>query len=357
MTGSYTDEYIAADDLFSVEHYTSRHLLQQSDALPVENVDDQLEVKQEISAMHMPDVVDKNVIMMGDNDPLVMHGLDAAAHTHEHVHVNSTPFFVVLLTVFAVQGLVWFWSKRRPKSFFVATLIGLWLFPMLISLRFAWWRMLFVWTVFSLVFGILLRMARQKPMNPRTPRYLYSWFYFLHKITNILSIVGYMLFLADFCGLNILLFGDHPKEEREFNSKLRHHQHEAHMHAVHGDADEDVVRMAMEQERDELEALQHNIHHVHFSEIGIYLLFYGLYYGVLARDTAQLCANWISTALGFFNADGFPLRRVPDNICAVCNNALMNHDIGLLDDISDRLNAESNSQEHHHHQQQHLQQV
>jgi len=85
-----------------------------------------------------------------------------------------------------------------------------------------------------------------------------------------------------------------------------------------------------------LDELQHGYHHIHFSDIGIYLLFYGLYYGVLARDTAQLCANWISASLGFFNPSGFPRRRVPDNICAVCNNPLVDHNIGLLDDIKSR---------------------
>ena len=98
-----------------------------------------------------------------------------------------------------------------------------------------------------------------------------------------------------------------------------------------GDAEDEAVKLEMDGEVEELKELSHSFYHIHFADIGIYLLFYGLYYGVLARDTAQLCAESISKALGFFNPSGFPRRRVPTNICAVCNNPLINHDIGLFD--------------------------
>ena len=257
----------------------------------------------------------------------------AHGHTNERVHVNSNSFFFVLLTVIGCQLGIWYWRKNRPRSFFLFTLLGLWLFPIIISIQLRYWRMIFVWSIFSFVCGILVNMSRSRPMNRKTPRYLYSWFYTLYKFTNILSIVGYMLFLADFFGLGILIFGPHPTAEREYRSKLIHHQHEAHLHAIQGDQDLESVKLEMQHERDELHELQHGYHHIHFSDIGIYLLFYGLYYGVLARDTAQLCADWISSALGFFNPSGFPRRRVPTNICAVCNNPLIDHNIGIFNGI------------------------
>merc|ERR1712228_257971 len=177
-------------------------------------------------------------------------------------------------------------------------------------------------------------MSRKKPMHRKTPRFLYSWFYFLYKLTSILSFVGYILFLADFFGFELLIFGPHPAEEREYRNKLIHHQHESHMHIKRGDADLDSVKSEMQREREEINELSHGYSHIHFSDIGIYLLFYGLYYGVLARDTAQLCADWISSSLGFFNPSGFPRRRVPSNICAVCNNVLSDHSVGLFDDVN-----------------------
>lgn len=252
-------------------------------------------------------------------------------HTDEHPHVSSNSFLFVLLTVIGCQLGIWYWRKRHPHSFFLFTLFGLWAFPILISMQLRYWRMIFIWTIFTIIFGVLLKMSRSKPMNRKTPRFLYSWFYFLYKLTNILSIVGYVLFLADFFGLGILIFGPHPDTERQYRNKLMHHQHEQHLHAIAGDNDLESVKEEMKHEREELIELQHGYHHIHFSDIGIYLLFYGLYYGVLARDTAQLCATWISSALGFFNPSGFPRRRVPANICAVCNNPLIDHNIGLFD--------------------------
>ena len=54
----------------------------------------------------------------------------------------------------------------------------------------------------------------------------------------------------------------------------------------------------------------------------LYILFYGLYYGVLARDCAQLCSDRIASTLGFFSQTGFPRKRVPRGICAICNESL-----------------------------------
>ena len=255
-------------------------------------------------------------------------------HTDEKAHLASNSFFYILLTVIGCQCLIWYWQKKHPRSFFIVTLCGLWIFPIIISLQMRYWRMIIVWCIFSIVFGLLLKMSRQQPMNRKTPRFLYSWFFILYKLTSILSFLGYLLFLADFFGFNLLIFGPHPAEEREYRNKLIHHQHEAHMHAKRGDANVDSIKEEMQREREELTELSHGYSHVHFSDIGIYMLFYGLYYGVLARDTAQLCADWISSALGFFNPSGFPRRRVPSNICAVCNNPLSDHGVGLFDNDS-----------------------
>eukprot|EP01084_Bolivina_argentea_P084433 152689_1 len=275
---------------------------------------------------------DKNAKMIENTRPNYKKELGIAQkHTNERVHLHSQSFMFVFLTVIACQMLIYFWKRKHPRSFFIATLLGLWIFPIIMSVQLHYWRMICIWFIFSIIFGFILNMSRQKPMNRKTPRYLYSWFYLLHKITNYLSIIGYMLFLADFFGFGVLVFGPHPKEERAYRSKLMHHQHEQQLHAMHGDQMVEWVKEDMLHEQEELAELAHGYHHIHFSDIGLYMLFYGLYYGVLARDTAQLCADWISSALGFFNPSGFPRRRVPDNICAVCNNPLIDHNIGLFD--------------------------
>ncbi|ETO14697.1 putative RING finger protein [Reticulomyxa filosa] len=61
-------------------------------------------------------------------------------------------------------------------------------------------------------------------------------------------------------------------------------------------------------------------------ELGLMLLFYGLYYGVLSRDTAQLCTKEIANTLGFFVEDGLARKNIPSHICAVCNELLTYRD-------------------------------
>lgn len=156
------------------------------------------------------------------------------SHTDEHVHVQNGSVFLVFMTVVVCQSLIWWWKKRYHRSFFLFTLGGLWLFPILWSIYLLYWRMIVIWALFSLCFAVLLKMSRRKPMNRKTPRFLYSWFFMLYKVTNGLAVLGYCLFLADFFGFGYLVFGPHPKEEREYRSKLMHHQHEAHIHAMKG---------------------------------------------------------------------------------------------------------------------------
>merc|ERR1712129_128182 len=153
-----------------------------------------------------------------------------------------------------------------------------------------------------------------------TPRFLYSYFYALYKLTSLLS----------FLGFGALIFGAHPKEERQYRHAILEHQHSQHRHAIHHELDDPQIIAEMAHEREEIASLSHSFSHLHLSDFGVYLLFYGMYFGVLARDLASLCCDWISNALGFFNPSGFPRRRVPTNICAVCNNPLTNHEIGIF---------------------------
>ena len=56
-----------------------------------------------------------------------------------------------------------------------------------------------------------------------------------------------------------------------------------------------------------------------FGLIGSSLLFYGLYFGVLDRDCAEMCADRIQQRLGYAKkGDDDPQRLLPDNICALC---------------------------------------
>lgn len=191
---------------------------------------------------------------------------------------------------------------------------------MLLCIKLLFWRMLSVWSFVSCLMIALLLKSRKKPMDRYTPRLLYIFFHLCYKITNMLAIIGYVLFMMDFLGIGVFVFGPHPNDE--FVHKHSHLKHNVH--------------------HEQSQTSDYHRTHWHFSDIGVYIIFYGMYYGVLTRDTAQLCCAGIAKSLGFFNPSGFPRRRVPKNICAVCNQALTTHSIfaGLKNTANDEFKEE-----------------
>ncbi|KAJ8342315.1 hypothetical protein SKAU_G00322430 [Synaphobranchus kaupii] len=49
----------------------------------------------------------------------------------------------------------------------------------------------------------------------------------------------------------------------------------------------------------------------------------GLYYGVLGRDFAEMCADCMASTVGYYSASGMPTKHLSDNICAVCGQAIL----------------------------------
>ncbi|CAJ0874971.1 3524_t:CDS:2 [Entrophospora sp. SA101] len=56
-------------------------------------------------------------------------------------------------------------------------------------------------------------------------------------------------------------------------------------------------------------------------ELGIILLGYGLYFGVLSRDFVEICTDRMASTLGYYSKDGFPRKHLRANICAICGVA------------------------------------
>lgn len=77
-------------------------------------------------------------------------------------------------------------------------------------------------------------------------RLVYKWFYFIYKLSYVLGIIGYILVLFTFFGLNIIL----------------------------------------------------NVKPHIWMDWGMLFLFYGLYFGVLGRDVAEICADTMASHIG-----------------------------------------------------------
>ncbi|XP_034539828.1 RING finger protein 121 isoform X2 [Notolabrus celidotus] len=100
---------------------------------------------------------------------------------------------------------------------------------------------------------------------------VYKWFLLLYKISYATGIVGYTVVMFTLFGIN-LIFRIKPEDAMDF---------------------------------------------------GVSLLFYGLYYGVLGRDFAEMCADFMASTIGYYSASGMPTKHLSDNICAVCGQPIL----------------------------------
>ncbi len=80
---------------------------------------------------------------------------------------------------------------------------------------------------------------------PNFPSLVYRWFLFIYQITYALGIIGYIILLLVFTGFGLLL-----------------------------PISPDMIM-----------------------EFGVVLIFYGVYYGVMGRDCAELCVDFMAAAM------------------------------------------------------------
>ncbi|XP_023247213.1 RING finger protein 121-like [Copidosoma floridanum] len=163
---------------------------------------------------------------------------------HESMHAEMV--FILIITVFVSEVILITWKKRHYKSYQLVTLIGMWIIPLVLALRNYYWRFIFFWLVFSCITGLIVRKTVEKPMQGTTPRLVYKWFYLIYKASYFLGLVSYFILLATFFGLN-LVFDAKPQA---------------------------------------------------WMDCGLLFLFYGLYFGVLGRDVAELCADKLASHIG-----------------------------------------------------------
>ena len=53
-------------------------------------------------------------------------------------------------------------------------------------------------------------------------------------------------------------------------------------------------------------------------DLSILLLFYGIYFGVITKDIADMCTNRMASTIGYITDDGMPLRHLAKDVCGVC---------------------------------------
>ncbi|KFO99644.1 RING finger protein 121, partial [Calypte anna] len=187
---------------------------------------------------------------------------------HEAMHAEMV--LILIATLVVAQLLLVQWKQRHPRSYNMVTLFQMWVVPLYFTIKLNWWRFLVIWVLFSAVTAFVTFRATRKPLVQTTPRLVYKWFLLIYKISYATGIVGYMAVMFTLFGLN-LLFRIKPEDAMDF---------------------------------------------------GISLLFYGLYYGVLERDFAEMCADYMASTIGFYSASGMPTKHLSDSVCAVCGQQI-----------------------------------
>ncbi|XP_001632498.3 RING finger protein 121 isoform X2 [Nematostella vectensis] len=195
--------------------------------------------------------------------------LHAKHKGHEAMHMEMV--LILFATLIVAQIVLVKWKKMHFKSYQTVTLVGMWLIPVYFNVKLHYWRMMAVWTVFSLATAFIVYKATRQPVSTTTPRLVYKWFYSVHKVTYALGIAGYLVIMFTLLGLN-LMFMVRPETSMEF---------------------------------------------------GIVVMFYGLYYGVLGRDFAEICSDKMASKIGYYSTTGLPSRSLETNICAVCGQHLI----------------------------------
>ncbi|PNH12443.1 RING finger protein [Tetrabaena socialis] len=170
----------------------------------------------------------------------------------------------IMLLMVGAQTALFLWKKRHRKSYELITLLGLWIMPAVFSLHLHFWRFMIVWAAFSSVTGRLLYACTRKKMARTTPRQVYTFFLGVFRVSKIIGVIGYCLVLSEMMGMGPLWQLLLPKD------------------------------------------------------LSIDLVWYGLYFGILGRDCAQVASDSLSARLGL---EGKQLVTRINN-CGICGNEL-----------------------------------
>uniref|UniRef100_H3AEK8 Ring finger protein 175 n=1 Tax=Latimeria chalumnae TaxID=7897 RepID=H3AEK8_LATCH len=166
---------------------------------------------------------------------------------HEAMHAEMV--LILIATLVIAQIVLVQWKQRHCRSYNLVTLLQMWVVPLYFTIKLYWWRFLSTWGMFSVITSYIIFRATRKPLSVRTPRLVYKWFLLIYKLSYAVGIVGYLAIMFTMFGFNL------------------------------------IFRVKTEDSMD----------------FGVILLFYGLYYGVMGRDFAEICSDYMASTIGVSN--------------------------------------------------------
>ncbi|KAI9502786.1 RING finger protein [Coemansia spiralis] len=185
---------------------------------------------------------------------------------HEGKHFAMFIIFVCVLTM--LPSIVTFWRQRHPLSYRLISIGSICLIPVYFALTNNYYRFVCIWTVYAVANTYVLYLATRNPLHMHTPRWVYQWFAFINKVSYVVFVVGFVLFLL--CFFNIM-----P-----------------------GLTDTD-----------------------YYVESSMLTMFYGLYFGLMSRDLVTLCTDKIAATLGYsVVSNRLPTKSLPREVCCICGD-------------------------------------
>ena len=197
-------------------------------------------------------------------------------HTPEQEQRAATIFTCLFMLMIVAQMLLVYWKKKRYRSYQQVTLFGLWLIPFLFAEFLHFYKLLACWLTWTAGSSYIMYKATRRPVPDKTPRLVYSFFFYSFRVCYSAGLCGYLLILLDFFQLPQVL----------------------------GLAD----RIAY---------------------YGGLLFFFGLYFGVLSRDCSEMCTDRMAATMGYGKKGHMPNRRYDPTVCLLCGDAL-NYDWALM---------------------------
>ena len=61
-------------------------------------------------------------------------------------------------------------------------------------------------------------------------------------------------------------------------------------------------------------------------DFSILLLFYGVYFGMITKDIADVCTDRMHSTMGFISDEGIPLKHLAKDQCGICGEKNIGQD-------------------------------
>eukprot|EP00124_Ichthyophonus_hoferi_P002076 Ihof_evm10s129 gene=Ihof_evmTU10s129 len=186
---------------------------------------------------------------------------------HEVMHQEMV-FIIIAISIIAQMGLV-YWKKTHITSYKRWTLAAMWIMPLLYCIYQHYIQFLCVWSIFSMITGWITYIATRRPVDRKTPRLVYRYLMLMFKLCYFIGLLGYLALFSFFVGF---------------------------------------VRVFVESEATRKTMV----------ETSLSMLMYGLYFGCVLRDFAEISAESMASTIGFYSQGGMPKRALDSVTCAVC---------------------------------------